>query len=93
MVVYLQASTEVLMERIKRRGREFERNIEINYIEELNQAYNYFFFHYEASPLLVINSNSLDFVHRPEDFKKIFKEINNITGGKKYFNPGSDAEL
>ncbi|MCK4667476.1 deoxynucleoside kinase [Candidatus Dependentiae bacterium] len=93
LVVYLQASTEVLMERIKRRGREFERNIEINYIEELNQAYNYFFFHYEASPLLVINSNSLDFVHRPEDFKKIFKEINNITGGKKYFNPGNDAEL
>ncbi len=93
LVVYLQASTEVLMERIKRRGREFERNIEVNYIEELNQAYNYFFFHYESSPLLVINSNSLDFVHRPEDFKKIFKEIQNITGGKKYFNPGNDAEL
>jgi len=93
LVIYLQANTEVLMERIKKRGREFEKDISRDYIDELNQAYNYFFFHYEASPLLVINSNAMDFVNRPEDFKKIIKEIDSITGGKKYFNPAQTGDL
>ncbi|MDD3627481.1 MAG: deoxynucleoside kinase [bacterium] len=88
LVVYLQASTDVLLERIKLRGREFEKNIDPSYIDELNQAYNYFFFHYESSPLLVINSNNIDFVHNPADFEKITQEISSISGGKKYFNPG-----
>jgi len=90
LVVYLQASTDVLLERIKLRGREFEKNMDPGYIDELNQAYNYFFFHYETSPLLVINSNNIDFVHNNSDFENIIQEINSISGGKKYFNPGTE---
>lgn len=93
LVIYLQASTEILMERIRKRGREFEKNIPVAYIEELNQAYNYFFFHYDTSPLLVINSNAMDFVNNPADFERILKEIKAISGGKKYFNPEADSEL
>ena len=61
IVVYLQANTDVLMSRIAKRDRPFEREMERDYIEELNQAYNHFFFHYTDAPLLVVNTNAIDF--------------------------------
>ena len=72
LVVYLRASTDVLMQRIAKRDRPYERNIERSYIDELNHAYDDFFNHFcKASPALIIDSNNLDFVARPGDLKMI----------------------
>ncbi len=66
-VIYLQASTDVLLNRISMRGRKFENQITGDYLAELNQAYNYYFFHYQETPLMVVNTSEIDFVHRDAD--------------------------
>jgi deoxyguanosine kinase len=75
LVVYLRADTEVLMERIALRDRSYERAMERDYIAALGDAYDQFFGHYEHSPVLTIDTNTLDFVHRPEDLRMIFDRI------------------
>ncbi|MHB1482551.1 MAG: deoxynucleoside kinase [Bellilinea sp.] len=77
MVVYLRASTETLMQRITMRDRPYERNMEVAYIEELNQAYDTFFLKrpQRRTPVLVIDSNTLDFVHSPDDLDWIENRI------------------
>ena len=77
MVVYLRASTETLMQRITMRDRPYERNMEVSYIEELNQAYDAFFLKrpQRRTPVLVIDSNTLDFVHSPDDLDWIENRI------------------
>lgn len=87
MVIYLQASTEVLCDRIKGRKRENERTISEAYIEEVNKAYNYYFFHYDASPLLVINTSDIDFVHRPKDLDDLVMRIREMGKGVQYYVP------
>lgn len=75
LVIYLRAETAVLMQRIAMRDRSYERNIEIDYIESLNQAYNdHFLHHYQGPPVLTIDSNGLDFVANPKDLKFIENE-------------------
>jgi len=86
-VVYLQASDEVLMERIRRRGRAFERDMSRDYIETLNEAYNYFFFHYTDTPLIVVNTNDIDFVKNKADFEELAKEIEEHETGTAYYVP------
>src|SRR5499427_2404711 len=71
LVVYLQARLEVLLSRIKRRGREFERKMDSGYLDALVRAYNDFFFHYSETPLLVINTSEIDFVNNHEDLDDI----------------------
>jgi len=63
LVLYLQASTEVLMRRIQMRARAYERDLDRTYLEDVNAAYNHFFFHYSVTPLLVVNTNDIDFVN------------------------------
>ncbi|MBI5166363.1 MAG: deoxynucleoside kinase [candidate division NC10 bacterium] len=87
LVIYLQASTEVLLHRIALRGRAYEKNIDPNYLEEVNQAYNYFFFHYTATPLLVINTSEIDFVKRKEDLEDLIKQISEMRKGTQYYVP------
>jgi deoxyadenosine/deoxycytidine kinase len=87
LVIYLQASTEVLLERIRRRRRDYETEIAEKYVNELNQAYNYFFYHYTASPLLVINTSEIDFVHREGDLEDLVNQIENMTRGVQYYTP------
>jgi deoxyadenosine/deoxycytidine kinase len=87
VVIYLQANTEILMERIKRRGREYEKHISKQYVEELNQAYNYFFFHYSETPLLVINTSVIDFVKNPADLDDLTHQIRNAKKGTEYYTP------
>jgi len=87
IVVYLQATTEVLLERIGRRGRSFERDIDPGYIEELNRAYNHFFFHYIDAPLLVVNTSGIDFVQHSEDFEDLLKRIGSHDAGTTYYTP------
>ncbi len=87
LVVYLQARPEVLMQRIRKRGVDFERNITAPYLEELTRAYNEFFFQYSETPLLVVHTSEIDFVERREDFDNLVREIRRMRGGTQYYQP------
>lgn len=88
LVVYLQCSVPRLMANIMKRGRPYEHDMSEEYIRDLNEAYNYFFFRYKASPLLIVNSTEIDFVHNPADFEDLVREIfrPNRTA-VEYYNP------
>ncbi len=87
LVIYLQASDSVLMERIRRRRRDYEREISEAYVAELNRAYNYFFFHYTRTPLLVIDTSEIDFVKSQEDLEEILRQIRSMQRGVQYYIP------
>ena len=84
LVVYLQATVEVLLERIKRRGRTFEREISREYLETLSEAYNHFFFHYEDTPLLIVNTNEMDLVSSDDHYERLLGMIREHTSGTQY---------
>ena len=87
LVVYLQTSTEVLLKRIEKRGRSYEYNMDPQYLDVLNKAYNHFFFHYTATPLLIINTNNIDFVHSDDDREEVIEQILKAKGGTFYYQP------
>lgn len=87
LVVYLQSSTDRLMTNIRKRGRSYEKNISVDYIRSLNEAYNRFFFHYNDTPLLVINSTEIDFVNSREDFTDLMHQIMRSHSGIEYYSP------
>ena len=87
VVVYLQAGTDRLMDRISRRGRPYERDIERGYLNALNEAYNHFFFHYTGAPLLVVDTNAIDFVNNSEDFEDLLNRIRSHRQGTTYYRP------
>jgi deoxyadenosine/deoxycytidine kinase len=90
LVVYLQSSVERLMSNIRARGRKYEENISEEYIKDLNEAYNYFFFRYKNAPLLIVNSTEIDFVNNKEDFEELYKEILRPNRAPvEYYNPHS----
>jgi deoxyadenosine/deoxycytidine kinase len=91
IVVYLQASPDVLMMRITRRGRPYERDMQRDYIRQLNEAYNHFFFHYLDSPLLVVNTNGIDFVNNTDDFNDLLQRIKTHREGTMYYTPMDKA--
>lgn len=88
-VIYLQASTDVLLKRIALRGRKFESHITSEYLAELNQAYNYYFFHYQETPLMVVNTSEIDFVHRDADLDDLLVHMSKMTKGTVYYQPVS----
>lgn len=87
LVVYLQAPTEVLLRRIRQRGRPEEEALSQDYLAEVNRAYNHFFFHYTRTPLLVVNTAEVDFVHRDEDLEDLLKQIRSMGKGTQYYVP------
>ena len=87
LIIFLQSDTERLMENIKKRGRDYESNMDWNYIDSLNQVYNEYFFRYDKSPLLIINTNDIDFVNDKNDLNEILEIIRNPINGTKYYNP------
>jgi deoxyadenosine/deoxycytidine kinase len=91
LVIYLQASVPVLLRRVEKRGRSFERTIDPAYIATLNEAYNYFFFHYNDTPLLVVNTNEIDFVEREEDLGALLERVAEHPGGTVYYTPRSQG--
>ena len=91
LVIYLQAPTEVLRQRIKFRGRGYEREISREYIEAINEAYNRFFFSYNVTPLLIINTAEVDFVRNPEDFQDLVREIQRMKKGVQFYIPLGSA--
>ena len=88
LVIYLQATTEVLLDRIKRRGRSFEKDISREYLETLTDAYNHFFFHYADTPLLIVNTNEMDLVARDEDYERLLSTVRAHTAGTRYVGVG-----
>jgi deoxyguanosine kinase len=89
-VIYLQASTDILMGRIRKRGRRYERNMPQDYIETLNRAYNYFFFHYDDTPLIMVNTDSLDLVRDKVHIEKLVEVMNSHKKGVIYYKGGSE---
>jgi deoxyguanosine kinase len=89
LVIYLQASPEVLKQRLKRKGLTQEQAISDEYIEQVAQAYEHFFFHYEASDLLVVDTNEIDFVNRPQDLAQLLKRLSEPIKGRQYFLPAA----
>lgn len=87
LVVYLQARPGVLYKRIKKRDKSYEKNITPEYLEEVAQAYNRFFFHYDEGPLLVVNTSEIDFVSSGNDLADLIKEINNMGPGTQHYIP------
>jgi deoxyadenosine/deoxycytidine kinase len=87
VVVYLQADTATLLERVAKRGRPFERDMDRDYMQALNEAYNYFFFHYTEAPLLVVNTNGIDFVRHREDLEDLEARILAHHEGTVYYTP------
>lgn len=90
LVIYLQASVDRLIYNIRKRGRKIERNLTKNYIEELCDAYNHFFFRYNSTPLLIVNTTEIDFIKRDQDFDELYNQIfRNDRGFTEYFKPES----
>jgi deoxyadenosine/deoxycytidine kinase len=87
LVLYLQASQQVLFERIQMRGRHVEKSISREYLEVLNEAFNHFFFNYSDTPLLVINTDALDFVNDERQFMDIVRRITEPVRGTEYYVP------
>ncbi|HUU41269.1 MAG TPA: deoxynucleoside kinase [Desulfatiglandales bacterium] len=87
LVIFLQAKTEILKKRIKKRGRDYEKSINPIYLNQINQAFNEFFFHYTETPLLVVNASEIDFVNVPDDLDNLILEIEQMEKGTKYYVP------
>lgn len=87
LVVYLQAPTEVLMKRIRQRGRPEEARLSQEYLAEVNRAYNHYFFHYSATPLLVVNTAEMDFVKHSTELDDLIKQIRQMGRGTQYYVP------
>ena len=90
LVIYLQADTDVLMKNIAKRGRNMERNVTWEYIDALNQVYTEYFFRYQDTPLVIINTDNIDFVENEKDLKEVIDYIRQPASGTKFFNPVSE---
>lgn len=89
LVIYLQADTDTLMKNIGKRKRSFEKNMSRDYIDALNQVYNEYFFRYQDTPLLIINTNNIDFVNKKKDLEEIINVVRQPITGTKFFNPAT----
>ncbi|MEO0074179.1 MAG: deoxynucleoside kinase [candidate division WOR-3 bacterium] len=88
VVVYLQARTEVLLARIRRRGRSFEQNIDEHYLESLSELYNSFFLRYEDAPLLIVNTDRLNYVTSRSEFERLLEAIQETRHGRRFYAAG-----
>lgn len=94
LVIYLQASPEVLKRRLRKKNAASEVSISDDYIEEVVKAYEHFFFHYTSSDLLVVNTNDIDFVERHSDLQELLRRVSEPIRGTQYFLPlGSEGAV
>jgi deoxyguanosine kinase len=89
LVIYLQANSTTLMERVKKRGRTYERSINETYLTDLSKAYSEFFYHYDAAPLLIVNSENLNFADKETDFELLLQRIQDMRSAREFFNLGA----
>ncbi len=88
-LIYLQADVEVLLQRIRKRGRKMERDMDPTYLRQLSELYDQFFFHYKACPVLIVNTSRIDFVKNPLDLEALLQVIQTSPPGVTYYNPAS----
>ena len=88
LVIYLQASTTTLIDRVKQRGSTFEKNISEDYLWRLSEAYTRFFYQYEGAPVMIVNSENLNFVDNQPDFDLLLQRLEQMRGPREYFNLG-----
>jgi len=88
LVIYLQAPVYTLVERVRKRGNRYERTIQDDYLARLSDSYGEFFHHYDEAPLLVVNSEHLNFVDNADDFGLLLDRIGKMRGRREYFNVG-----
>jgi len=86
LVIYLQANTHTLIERVRRRGEPMEATISEEYLRSLSEAYTRYFYDYDESALLVVNSERLNFVDVPDHFDLLVERVKAIRGGREFFN-------
>jgi len=89
LVIYLQAEPQTLVERVQRRANPYEQTISEIYLRRLAQSYSDFFYHYEAAPVLMVNSERLNFVDGDEDFELLLQRIETMRGSREFFSRGS----
>ena len=87
LVIYLQASTDVLLSRIDNRGIAFEQHIDRHYLEQLNEVYSEFFLYYDGAPLLIVNASEIDLANGDRDYGHLVDYLLDIRSGRHYFNP------
>lgn len=87
LVIYLQAPVEVLLERVKKRGRGYETSLSRDYLERLSNAYTEYFYYYNASPLLIVNAAEIDLASGDQDYELLLRRIHQMQSGTHYFNP------
>jgi deoxyadenosine/deoxycytidine kinase len=87
LVIYLQASTDVLLSRIENRGIAFEQSIGRDYLERLNEVYSEFFLYYDGAPLLIVNASEIDLANGERDYQHLVDYLLDIHSGRHYFNP------
>jgi deoxyadenosine/deoxycytidine kinase len=92
LVIYLQATPEVLKKRLKKRNAPGEKAINEDYLEEVIKAYEHFFFHYTSSDLLIVNTSEIDFVERNEDLQELLRKVSAPIKGTQYFLPLGSQE-
>ena len=91
LVIYLQGSLETCLKRIKKKTRTLEKSVTPDYLSQLIEAYNYYFYHYEETPLLVVDTNEIDFVNRPADFDDLVGQIQRARKGVQYYVKAAPA--
>jgi deoxyadenosine/deoxycytidine kinase len=89
LVIYLQASAEKLIERVRRRGVSYERDIPDEYLVQLAETYARFFYQFDAAPVLIVNSDHLNFVDQPGDFDLLLRRMAGIRGPREFFSMGN----
>jgi len=87
LVVYLEARPEVLLERLRKRDRDYERSMGLAYVEQIAEAFRNFFYYYQETPLLVVNCSDIDFVERGSDFADLIREIRGMRQGVQHYIP------
>jgi len=90
LIIYLTAPTGILMERIKKRGRGYEKHIDYDYLDSINESYRKYFFHFHQTPLLVINTEHVNFDSESDQFKYLIERIENLKSGTSYLVPSGE---
>ncbi len=86
LVIYLQAPVEVLQERVRRRGVEFERGMDAGYLQRVANSYSEFFHRYEAAPMLIVNTSNLNFAENEVDFDLLLERMSKMRGPREFFS-------
>ena len=90
LVIYLQSDADVIMQRIRRRNRDFENSLDMDYLRRIIAAYDHFFFHYQQTPLLIVQTDKLNFADQPQDIDALLERIRGMRSGTEFWADYTD---